>query len=288
MTRTEFSAWCKTVHLLDGATGSMLRRAGMPAGVCSETWILDHPQTLIALQRAYLAAGSEIIYAPTFGANRVLLGHHDLQREVRALNRDLVQLGREAVGTSALLAGDITTTGRPITPGDDSAYETLLEIYREQAEALLRDRPRALPYEGYEGTFNVFFELETYRNLALGAAVYVALFDRRYKPGGGRLDISETLAAVLEAMYVIVLTWGITLFAIVNYHLGGMSYSAGLRERYRANGWIKNDNAAEDAAAVREMTSGVLEDGGVELEKGKRYRIMPQEDGSMVIEVIEE
>ena len=72
MTRTEFSAWCKTVHLLDGATGSMLRRAGMPAGVCSETWILDHPQTLIALQRAYLAAGSEIIYAPTFGAIRSL------------------------------------------------------------------------------------------------------------------------------------------------------------------------------------------------------------------------
>ena len=107
MTRTEFSAWCKTVHLLDGATGSMLRRAGMPAGVCSETWILDHPQTLIALQRAYLAAGSEIIYAPTFGANRVLLGHHDLQREVRALNRDLVRLGREAVGTSALLEAGV-------------------------------------------------------------------------------------------------------------------------------------------------------------------------------------
>ena len=58
-----------------------------------------------------------------------------------------------------------------------------------------------LHYEGYEGAFNVFFELETYRNLVLGAAVYVALFDRRYKPGGGRLDISETLAAVLEATF---------------------------------------------------------------------------------------
>ena len=92
----------------------------------------------------------------------------------------------------------------------------------------------------------------------------------------------------MEAMYVIVLTWGITLFAIVNYHLGGMSYSAGLRERYRANGWIINDTAAEDAAAVREMTSGVLEVVGVELEKGIRYMIMPQEDGSMVIEVIED
>ena len=165
MTRTEFSAWCKTVHLLDGATGSMLRRAGMPAGVCSETWILDHPQTLIALQRAYLAAGSEIIYAPTFGANRVLLGHHDLQREVRALNRDLVQLGREAVGTSALLAGDMTTTGRPVTPGDDSAYETLLEIYCEQAEALLEAGVDLFAVETMMGVTECMAAIEAIRSL---------------------------------------------------------------------------------------------------------------------------
>ena len=165
MTRTEFSAWCKTVHLLDGATGSMLRRAGMPAGVCSETWILDHPQTLIALQRAYLAAGSEIIYAPTFGANRVLLGHHDLQREVRTLNRDLVQLGREAVGTSALLAGDMTTTGRPVTPGDDSAYETLLEIYREQAEALLAAGVDLFAVETMMGVTECMAAVEAIRSL---------------------------------------------------------------------------------------------------------------------------
>ena len=165
MTRTEFSAWCKTVHLLDGATGSMLRRAGMPAGVCSETWILDHPQTLTALQRAYLAAGSEIIYAPTFGANRVLLGHHDLQREVRALNRDLVQLGREAVGTSALLAGDMTTTGRPVTPGDDSAYETLLEIYREQVEALLEAGVDLFAVETMMGVTECMAAIEAIRSL---------------------------------------------------------------------------------------------------------------------------
>ena len=165
MTRTEFSAWCKTVHLLDGATGSMLRRAGMPTGVCSETWILDHPQTLTTLQRAYLAAGSEIIYAPTFGANRVLLGHHDLQREVRALNRDLVQLGREAVGTSALLAGDMTTTGRPVTPGDDSAYETLLEIYREQAEALLEAGVDLFAVETMMGVTECMAAIEAIRSL---------------------------------------------------------------------------------------------------------------------------
>ena len=137
MTRTEFSAWCRSVRLLDGATGSMLRTAGMPAGVCSESWILSHPQPLLDLQRAYLSASSEVIYAPTFGANRVLLGHHGLQDEVSALNRDLVQLSREAVGTEALLAGDMTTTGQPVLSGDDSAYAALLDIYREQAEALL-------------------------------------------------------------------------------------------------------------------------------------------------------
>ena len=137
MTRSEFSAWCSSVRLLDGATGSMLRTAGMPVGVCSESWILSHPQPLLELQRAYLAAGSDVVYAPTFGANRVLLSHHDLQKDVAALNRDLVQLSREAVGTGALLAGDMTTTGQPVTPGDDSAYADLLEIYREQAEALL-------------------------------------------------------------------------------------------------------------------------------------------------------
>ena len=70
----------------------------MPAGVCSESWILSHPQPLLDLQRAYSAAGSDVIYAPTFGANRVLLGHHDLQNEVSALNRDLVQLSRERSG----------------------------------------------------------------------------------------------------------------------------------------------------------------------------------------------
>ena len=130
MTRTEFSAWCKTVHLLDGATGSMLRRAGMPAGVCSETWILDHPQTLIALQRAYLAAGSEIIYAPTFGANRALLAHHGLEHEVTPLNRALVALSREAIGTDALIAGDMTTTGEPVLPSEDRAYHRLLDRLR--------------------------------------------------------------------------------------------------------------------------------------------------------------
>lgn len=143
-----------------------------------------------------------------------------------------------------------------------------------------------LHYEGYNHAFQIFFEWETYRNLAIGAAVYVFLFNRQYKRGRARIDVAETLATVLETMYIILLVWGISLFAVVNYHLGGLSYSAGLRERYKSAGWIQNDNAAEDAEAVREMTSDIVE--GVEFEKGKTYRVIPQPDGTMIIEVIGE
>ena len=165
MTRSEFSAWCSSVRLLDGATGSMLRTAGMPAGVCSESWILSHPQPLLELQRAYLAAGSDVVYAPTFGANRVLLSHHDLQKDVAALNRDLVQLSREAVGTGAPLAGAMPTTGQPVPPGDDSAYADLLEIYREQAEALLRAGVDLFAVETMMGVTECMAAVEAIRSL---------------------------------------------------------------------------------------------------------------------------
>ena len=42
--------------LLDGATGSELYKRGMPAGACTEQWVLGHPEALLELQRGYVAA----------------------------------------------------------------------------------------------------------------------------------------------------------------------------------------------------------------------------------------
>ena len=138
MNRSDFKDWAAgRVRLLDGATGSNLRAAGMPVGVCGEVWIAEHPEALQQLQRSYVAAGSEIVIAPTFGANRVLLAGHGLEQDVGRLNRTLVAVSREAIGASALLAGDITTTGQPVLPGDDAAYRKLLDVYQEQAGAIL-------------------------------------------------------------------------------------------------------------------------------------------------------
>ena len=74
MTKEQFRALAsQKILILDGATGSNLLKAGMPGGVCPEQWIAENPEALYALQRANVEAGSDIVYAPTFSANRVKL-----------------------------------------------------------------------------------------------------------------------------------------------------------------------------------------------------------------------
>ncbi|MBR2699411.1 MAG: homocysteine S-methyltransferase family protein [Clostridia bacterium] len=124
------------VILLDGATGSNLRLAGMPVGVSTEQWVYDHPEAILRLQRAYVEAGSDIIYAPTFMANRVGLGMHGIEDRLKALNAGLVKLSKEAADGRALVAGDITTTGKPLEPVGPMSYQALFDVYREQIEAL--------------------------------------------------------------------------------------------------------------------------------------------------------
>ncbi len=137
MTRQEFLARAADhVLLLDGATGSNLRKAGMPVGISSEEWVLKNPEVLKELQRAYVEAGSEIVYAPTFGANRISLMNFGLEKQVTEMNRRLLAISKEAVGARALVAGDLTTTGKLLEPRGDLSYETLYKIYQEQIKAL--------------------------------------------------------------------------------------------------------------------------------------------------------
>jgi 5-methyltetrahydrofolate--homocysteine methyltransferase len=115
---------------LDGATGSNLMKAGRPMGSCAETWILEHPQVLKQLQQSYVEAGSHILLAPTFTANRHYLSQYGLQDRLEEVNAKLVALTRSVCG-SALVAGDMTTLGNAELP-----YGQLLDVYSEQAKAL--------------------------------------------------------------------------------------------------------------------------------------------------------
>lgn len=133
MTKKAFMDLMKeTPIFLDGATGSNLLKRGMPAGVCPEKWILEHKDVLIGLQREFIEAGSNIVYAPTFSANRIKLKEYGLEEQIREMNHELVAVSKEAAGTKALVAGDITMTGEQLAPIGKMDFEELIDIYKEQ------------------------------------------------------------------------------------------------------------------------------------------------------------
>lgn len=156
MTKQQFKDFCGNRYiLLDGATGSNLIKRGMPAGVCPEQWILEHPQALVELQKSYVEAGTDILYAPTFTANRIKLKEYGLEDRQEEMINGLVALSRQAAGRTAmgadmaavaageadgmdggrrlsLVAGDLTMTGQQLRPMGTMDLETLITVYKEQ------------------------------------------------------------------------------------------------------------------------------------------------------------
>lgn len=151
--------------ILDGATGSNLMNCGMPIGVCTEQWILNNPQHLIKLQREYIKAGSNIILAPTFTANRIKLAEYGLEDKVNEINTQLVALSKKAVeleGHRGYVAGDLTMTGKQLKPIGDLDIDTLIDVYKEQANAL------------YNAGVDLFV-VETMMSLAEARAAVIAI-----------------------------------------------------------------------------------------------------------------
>ena len=122
--------------ILDGATGSNLQKVGMPRGCCTEAWILDHPDTLVTLQRQYVASGSQVIYAPTFQAQPIALQKVGLENKTEKINEQLVQLSR-SVSDSVLVAGNLTTLAAFTDSFDEACFDLLVENYRRQIKGLL-------------------------------------------------------------------------------------------------------------------------------------------------------
>lgn len=127
----------KKVLILDGATGTELQKAGMPTGVCPELWSLENPEIIKRIQKAYIDAGSDIIYTPTFGGNRLKLEEFGLGGRVGEINRELARLSKEVAAPGQLVAGDLAPTGKFIRPLGDLDFDRVAAIYKEQVKGLL-------------------------------------------------------------------------------------------------------------------------------------------------------
>ncbi len=122
--------------LLDGATGSNLQAMGMPRGCCSEEWILANPNALVRLQRQYVAAGSQILYAPTFQAQPIALEKVGLAEKTEEVNARLVGLSKQAAD-GALVAGNLTTLAAFTDSWDPEKFDLLVDNYRRQIRGLI-------------------------------------------------------------------------------------------------------------------------------------------------------
>lgn len=138
MSETFMQAFGRRVLLGDGAMGTQLQCAGLEAGGCGEAWNLEHPGRLLAIQKAYVKAGSDCLTTNTFGGCRIMLERHGRERDVAAINRAGVEVAREAFGGAAgFVIGDIGPFGGLMEPYGEVTQQQVREAFAEQAEALV-------------------------------------------------------------------------------------------------------------------------------------------------------
>jgi 5-methyltetrahydrofolate--homocysteine methyltransferase len=124
------------VLIADGATGTMLQAAGLPAGLPGEAWVLEQPEVIRTLHRAYLEVGSELILTSTFGGTRTRLRAVGLDNRVAEISRCAAELAREVCGDDVYVGGDIGPTGEMLVPLGKLTYDGAVDAFAEQADAL--------------------------------------------------------------------------------------------------------------------------------------------------------
>ena len=115
----------------DGGTGTELIKRGLGAGECSEEANFAHPEWIVELHRAYIAAGANIIKTNTFGVNSLKYKNYE------EYIKQAVALAKEAVGDTpdVYIALDIGPTGRMLSPLGDLRFEDAVEIFAKNIRA---------------------------------------------------------------------------------------------------------------------------------------------------------
>lgn len=124
----------KKFFLLDGAMGTMLQAAGLPGGSRPELWNLTNADVVTSIQRQYVEAGSNLIYANTFGANGLNLAAsgHSVAEVVAA---GVAAAKKACEGTDTKVALDIGPLGQLLEPLGTLPYEKAYELFSEMLVA---------------------------------------------------------------------------------------------------------------------------------------------------------
>jgi 5-methyltetrahydrofolate--homocysteine methyltransferase len=126
------------ILVADGATGTNYQQMGIEIGVPPEEWVFDKPENVLALHRAFVDAGSDIILTCTFGGTRLRMRDSKYADRAPELNRRAAELARQAASSRAgvLVAGSMGPTGTLMEPLGELTHAAAVDAYAEQAAAL--------------------------------------------------------------------------------------------------------------------------------------------------------
>lgn len=200
MLAKDFLAECKRrIFILDGATGTELAKQGMPAGVCPELWVLEHPEAINAVQSAYKKSGSNIVYSPTFGGNRIKLAEYGAADRLREINMNLVKIAKAGVGENTMVFGDISSCGKFVEPFGEMPFEEAVDMFKEQAAALLEGGVDGFAIETMMDLQEARAALLAVRELAPDITVFVTMtFDESGRTLTG--NAPESCMIALQAL----------------------------------------------------------------------------------------
>ncbi len=201
MTRDEFLALLDDQScplLADGAMGTMLHERGIGFDECFDALNLSDPAMVGDIHRAYIAAGAQVIYTNTFGANRYKLSEHGLEDQVAAVNRAGVELARRVVAGSfrdVLVAGDVGPLGVRLAPYGRVQPQQARQAFAEQIAALCAAGADLIVLETFSDLYEIREAVAAAREVCDLPVVATVTFTR-----DDRTVLGDTPAAVAHLL----------------------------------------------------------------------------------------
>ncbi len=118
--------------LLDGGFGTELFKRGYPVNKDTVLAVFSHPEIVEEIHRAYINAGSNIIFADTFGANCFKMADSEYGVE-ETIEKAVLIAKKASQGTDTLVAVDVSTTGKLLYPTGDLTFDAAYECYKQVA-----------------------------------------------------------------------------------------------------------------------------------------------------------
>jgi homocysteine S-methyltransferase len=199
------------VIIMDGGTGTEIRRRGTPTGrnAWSAEPMPDHPDLIREIHEDYIKVGAEIIITNTFSTGRDKLeaaGMADRTAELNRLGVKLAQEAQERVASDRplLIAGSISTMNPQGEPAVKPSYEEALAVYREQAKLLADAGVEVIVAEMIIRTLDAKAAVEAIRETGLPAwmGYSVQRDGDEYFLGHMGKHAGETIAEAVEAVAV--------------------------------------------------------------------------------------